>query len=100
MVQEMMQEMMSQCCGDDSKPDLNKMKTFMEKCEKQDFGEEELAMMCQIGRFFFENNFCGPEGRPDDKQMSHVLRPILWRMKLLDMPAVASRRRFWSLIRR
>ena len=72
MVQEMMQEMMNQCCGNDSKPDLNKMKAFMEKSGKQDFSEEELATMCQTTRFFFQNNFCGLEGRPDDKQMKQL----------------------------
>ena len=68
----MMQEMMNQCCTDDSKPDLNKMKAFMEKCGKQDFSEEELAMMCQTPRFFLENHSCGPEGRPDAKQMKQL----------------------------
>ena len=51
MMQEMMQEMMKQCCADDCKPDLNKMKAFMEKCGKQDFSDEELAMMCQTPPF-------------------------------------------------
>lgn len=68
----MMQEMMNQCCGEDCKPNLNKMKAFMEKSGKQDFSEEELAMMCQITRFFLENNFCGPEGGPDAKQMKQL----------------------------
>ena len=69
----MMQEMMNQCCEDNNKPDLNKMKAFLEKSGKQDFSEEELAFMCQTIRFFFENNFCGPGGRSDDKQMKQLL---------------------------
>ena len=55
-----MNEMMAECCDDDGKLDLNKMKGFMEKCGKQDFSEEELAMMKQ---------FCRPEGKPDAEQM-------------------------------
>ena len=50
----MMNEMMAECCGDTGKPDFNKMKTFMEKCGKQDFSEEELAMMCEATRFTLE----------------------------------------------
>ena len=73
-VQEMMQEMLSQCCGDDFQPYLYKMKIFMEKGGKQDFSEEELAMMCQITRFYFENNFCGPEGSPDAMQMQRLFK--------------------------
>jgi hypothetical protein len=72
MVQEMMQEMMNHCCADDCKPDLNKMKAFMEKWGKQDFSEEEHAMMCQTTRFYLENHFCDPEGRPDAKQMKQL----------------------------
>ena len=68
----MMNEMMAECCGDTGKPDFNKMKTFMEKCGKQDFSGEELAMMCEATRFSFEKHCCGPEGRPDTKQMKQL----------------------------
>ncbi len=68
----MMNEMMAECCGDTGKPDFNKMKTFMEKCAKQDFSEEELAMMCEATRFSFEKHCCGPERRPDTKQMKQL----------------------------
>ncbi len=69
---EMMNEMMAECCGDNGKPDFNKMKAFIEKCGKQDFSEEEHATMCQTTRFYLENHFCGPEGRPDAKQMKQL----------------------------
>ncbi len=68
-----MNKIVAECCGDDGKPDLNKMKVFMEKCGKQDFSEEELAMMCKTTRFFLENHFCGPEGRPDAKKMKQFM---------------------------
>ena len=74
MVQEMMQEMLSQCCGDDFKPYLFKMKMFMENGEEQDFSEEELGQMCQITRFYFENNFRGPDGSPDAMQMQRLFK--------------------------
>ncbi len=60
----MMNEMMAECCDDDGKLDLNKMKGFMEKCGKQDFSAEELTMMKQ---------FCGPEGKPDTEQMKQLM---------------------------
>ncbi len=59
-----MNEMMEQCCGGDGKPDINKMKAFMEKCGKQDFSEEEFTVMQQ---------FCDPEGKPDAKQMKQFM---------------------------
>ncbi len=65
-------EMMAECCGDGGEPDLNKMKIFMEKCEMQDFSEDELATMCEATRFTLEKNCCGPEGRPDAKQMKQL----------------------------
>ena len=67
-----MQEMMKQCCDDNSNPDLNKMREFLEKQGKQGFDEDQLAMMCQGTRFFLENNFCGPEGKPDAEQMKQL----------------------------
>ncbi len=69
---EMMNEMMAECCDDNGKPDFSKMNTFMEKCEKQDFSEDELATMCEATRFSFEKHCCGPEGRPDTKQMKQL----------------------------
>jgi hypothetical protein len=69
---EMMNEMMAECCDDNGKPDFNKMNTFMEKCGKQDFSEEELATMCEATRFSFEKHCCGPAGRPDTKQMKQL----------------------------
>ena len=55
-----MNEIMAECCGGDGKPDLNKMKAFMEKCGKQDFNEGDFAMMKQ---------FCRSEGALDPRQL-------------------------------
>ena len=73
----MMNEMMAECCGDTGKPDFNKMKTFMEKCEKQDFSEEELATMCEATRFAFEKHCCGPEGTLDAKQLPRFMEVVM-----------------------
>lgn len=51
-----MNEMMKQCCGEDGKPDLEKMKGFMEACGKAQFSDDEMTMM---------KEFCGQEGPPD-----------------------------------
>jgi hypothetical protein len=57
-------EVMAECCGDDGKPDLNKMKAFMEKCGKKDFSEGDFAMM---------KHFCPPEGTLDSRQMKQFM---------------------------
>ena len=41
----MMEEVMRECCGPEGKPDFEKMKKFMEKCGKTQFGEQEIRMM-------------------------------------------------------
>ena len=60
----MMSEMMKQCCGTDGKPDFEKMKQFMTGCEKQELGDEEIAMMKQ---------FCGHEGMPNMGKMKELM---------------------------
>ncbi len=42
-----MNEMMEQCCGSNGKPDFGMMKQFMERCGKEEFSEEHIAMMKQ-----------------------------------------------------
>jgi hypothetical protein len=59
-----MNEIMAECCGDDGKLDLNKIKAFMEKCGKQDFNEGDFAMMKQ---------FCPPEGTLDPRQLKQFM---------------------------
>ena len=60
----MMEEMMKQCCGEGGKPDFEKMKQFMEKCGKEGFSEEEIAMM---------KGMCGQEGMPDFERMKQFM---------------------------
>jgi hypothetical protein len=60
----MMEEMMKQCCGDNGKPDFEKMKKFMEKCGKTQFGETEIRMMKEC---------CAQEGMPDFKKMKELM---------------------------
>ena len=60
----MMNEMMKQCCGDDGKPDFEKMKQFMTECGKGSFGETEIAMMKQ---------FCCQEGMLDFTKMKEMM---------------------------
>ncbi len=60
----MMEEMMKQCCGPDGKPDFEKMKKFMEKCGKTQFGEEESRMMKEC---------CAQEGMPDIEKMKELM---------------------------
>jgi hypothetical protein len=48
----------------DGRPDINKIKAFMEQCGKQDFDEEKFTVMEQ---------FCDPEGKPDAKQMKQFM---------------------------
>ena len=56
----MMPDMMKQCCGEDGKPSFEKMKQFMENCEKQQFNDDETQMMRQM---------CGGGGMPDPEKM-------------------------------
>jgi hypothetical protein len=60
----MMSEMMKHCCGDDGKPDFEKMKQFMAQCGKDSFGEAEIAMMKQ---------FCYQAGMPDFDKMREMM---------------------------
>lgn len=60
----MMSEMMKQCCGDDGKPSLEKMKQFMEQCGKKEFHEEHMAMM---------KEFCAEKGMPDFEKMKAMM---------------------------
>jgi len=65
----MMQEMMQECCGDDGKPDFEKMKafmmkSFMEKCGKTQFTEDDFKMMRQL---------CDQPGKPDFAQMKKFM---------------------------
>jgi len=59
-----MNEIMAECCCGDGKPDLNKIKAFMEKCGKQDFSEGDFAMMKQ---------FCPQEGTLDPRQLKQFM---------------------------
>jgi len=60
----MMEEMMKQCCGPEGKPDFEKMKAFMEKCGKMEFGEDEMRMMKEC---------CAHEGKPDPEKMKAMM---------------------------
>lgn len=60
----MISEMMKKCCGDDGKPDFERMKQYMEKCGKDSFGESEIAMMKQ---------FCCQEGRSNSEKMKEMM---------------------------
>jgi len=59
-----MNEMMEQCCCGDGKPDFDMMKQFMEHCGKEEFSEEQIAMM---------KGFCGQEGKPDMTKMMEFM---------------------------
>ena len=60
----MMPEMMKQCCGDEGKPDFEKMKKFMEQCGKHEFSADEVNMM---------EGFCCQEGMPDMAKMMDLM---------------------------
>jgi len=60
----MMNEMMKQCCGENGKPDFEKMKQFMEGCGAKNFGDEQIAMM---------KEFCCQEGMPDMTKMMELM---------------------------
>ncbi len=59
-----MEEMMRECCGPEGKPDFEKMKKFMEKCGKRQFGEDEIRMMKEC---------CCREGVPDVERMKELM---------------------------
>ena len=59
-----MNEMMEQCCGGDGKPNFDMMKQFMERCGKEKFSEEQIAMM---------KDFCCQEGEPDMAKMKQMM---------------------------
>lgn len=56
-------EMMKECCGEGAMPDFEMMKTFMEKCGKEGFSGDEIAMMKQ---------FCGGE-KADPEKMKQLV---------------------------
>ena len=60
----MMSEMMKQCCSAEGKPDFEKMKQFMEQCEKHEFNDDEVGMM---------KGFCGQESMPDMAKMADLM---------------------------
>jgi hypothetical protein len=60
----MMTEMMKQCCNTEGRPDVEKMKQFMERCGKQGFSEEDKSMMEQ---------FCSQEGMTDAEEMQKLM---------------------------
>lgn len=60
----MMSQMMKECCGEDGRPEFEKMKGFMKKCGKTEFTDEEIKMMQQ---------FCGQTGRPDPQKMQQLM---------------------------
>ena len=64
MVKGMKQEMMQQCCGSDGKPDIDKMKRFMEQRGKVEFSNANLQMMQQI---------CTQKGMPDMAKMKQMM---------------------------
>ncbi len=55
---------MKQCCGDDGKPDLEKMKQFMERCCRGRVGDDEIRIMKQI---------CFQDGRPDSEKIKELM---------------------------
>ena len=59
-----MNEMMEQCCGGDGKPDFYMMKQFMAHRGKEEFSEEQIALM---------KGFCGQEGKPDTTKMMEFM---------------------------
>lgn len=62
---EMMSQMMTECCGKDGLPDVEKMKGFMQMCGKSEFSDQELAMMKQ---------FCSQSGKPDADEMMQLMK--------------------------
>jgi hypothetical protein len=60
----MMEEMMKRCCGEDGRPDFDRMKRFMEECGMSGFSEQHIATM---------KRFCGGEGMPDFGEMKRFM---------------------------
>lgn len=60
----MMQDMMKQCCAEEGMPDFEKMKQFMERCGKEGFSEDHIAMMKQ---------FCAGKDMPDVEKMKAMM---------------------------
>jgi hypothetical protein len=60
----MMNEMMKECCGEDGMPDVEKMKSFMEKCGKTHFTEDDIKRM---------QEFCGQSGKPDAEKIKQLM---------------------------
>jgi hypothetical protein len=60
----MMPDMMKQCCGEDGKPNFEKMQQFMKSCGKEQFSDDEMKMMKQ---------FCGSERMPDPEKVKTLM---------------------------
>ncbi len=58
------QEMVSKCCARDGLPDFEKMKSFMARCGKRNFEEDELTMMKQ---------FCKQERKPGREKLQQLM---------------------------
>jgi hypothetical protein len=56
--------MMKECCGPEGRPDFERMKKFMEKFGKMQFGEEEIRMMKEC---------CAQEGVLDIEKMKELM---------------------------
>lgn len=61
----MLMEMMTQCCSKEGIPDFEKMKGFMEKCEKMELSQAEVDKMKQ---------FCDKEGMLDFEKMKQLMQ--------------------------
>lgn len=61
----MMTLMMKECCGQNGMPDFEKMKSFMEKCGKRGFTDDEIRMMRQ---------FCNQTGKPNAEEMKQLMQ--------------------------
>jgi len=57
----MMTQMMKECCGQDGMPDFEKMKSFMEKCGKREFTDDEIKMMRQFCAQYWQPERLGEE---------------------------------------
>lgn len=61
----MMMDMMKHCCGEDGKPNFERMKQFMQSCGKDQFSDSEMQMM---------QKFCGCKGMPDPEKMKELMK--------------------------
>ena len=59
-----MNDMMTQCCGSDGKPNFEMMKRFMEHCGKNDFSDNDVESMKQ---------FCCGDDKPDMTRMMQMM---------------------------